>query len=164
MRFATEHRFNAPPDVVAEAMVDAGYLADLRLPDVDVPEIQERRDDGRSVTTRVRFRYTGALDAVALRVLRGAEIAWVQEVVLDRPALRATFAVVPDVHGDRLRCRGDYTLHADGDGTHRAISGELTVRVPLVAARAERMIVPGVVRRLDVEAERLGDWLARSSG
>jgi hypothetical protein len=35
------------------------------------------------------------------------------------------------------------------------VAGELFVRVPIVGGTAERRIVPGLVRRLDVEADAL---------
>ena len=35
------------------------------------------------------------------------------------------------------------------------IAGDFRVRVPLIGGTAERRIVPGIMRRLDVEAEAL---------
>jgi hypothetical protein len=46
------------------------------------------------------------------------------------------------VEVDDVRCR-------------RRISGDLRVKLPLVGSTAERRIVPGLVRRLDVEAAAL---------
>ena len=41
------------------------------------------------------------------------------------------------------------------------VDGELVVDVPLVGAMAERRIVPGLLRRLDIEAAAVDEHLAR---
>jgi Protein of unknown function (DUF2505) len=59
-----------------------------------------------------------------------------------------------------LHGAGDITLRPDdGGGTVRRIDGELVVRAPLIGGTAERRIVPGLLRRLDVEAHALDDRL-----
>ncbi|MER3452944.1 MAG: DUF2505 domain-containing protein, partial [Acidimicrobiia bacterium] len=51
---------------------------------------------------------------------------------------------------------------AEGPGTaKRVIDGTLAVDVPLIGRSAERRILPGLLRRLDAEAEALRSWLAR---
>ena len=103
-------------------MIDPRYLAALRLPDVAPPNVLGVDGDGSVVTTRVAYEYTGSLDPIAQRVLRGSEIGWVQEVTLDRDAHRARFTVVPKVHADRLRCSGTYTLRELAETTTRTWS------------------------------------------
>ena len=67
MRFALEHRFDAPLAVVEDAMVDPAFLESLRLPDVAPPEVLERTVDGATVVVRTRYVYTGSLDSLARR-------------------------------------------------------------------------------------------------
>jgi hypothetical protein len=164
VRFDLEHRFSAPLAAVEAAMIDPTYLAAVRLPDVAPPNVLGVDGDGSVVTTRVAYEYTGSLDPIAQRVLRGSQIGWVQEVTLDRDAHRARFTVVPKVHADRLRCSGTYALREQGEGALRVISGELRINVPLIASRAEKMIVPGLVRRMKLEAVFLQEWLEKPSG
>ncbi len=164
MRFDLKHNFGAPLAAVEDAMLDAEYLAALRLPDVAPPQVLGVEANGTTVTTRVAYQYTGSLDAIAERVLRGSEIGWVQEVALDRTTHRARFTVVPRVHAERLRCSGTYTLSEREGTTTRVISGDLRINVPLVASRAEKMIVPGLVRRMRLEAAFLDEWLTQHSG
>jgi hypothetical protein len=164
VRFDLEHRFDAPVTAVEDAMVDPAYLEALRLPDVAPPTVLGVDTNGTTVTSRIAFEYTGSLDPIAQRVLRGNQIGWVQEVVLDRAAHRARFTVIPATHADRLRCSGTYELRDVGDKTTRVISGELKISVPLVASRAEKMIVPGLVRRMRLEADCLDDWIRQHGG
>jgi Protein of unknown function (DUF2505) len=162
VRFDLDHRFGAPVAAVEDAMVDPVYLEALRLPDVAPPTVLGVETEDSLVTTRVAYQYTGSLDAIAQRVLRGSDIGWVQEVTLDRTTHRARFSVVPKVHADRLRCSGTYTLSERDGTTTRVISGDLRINVPLVASRAEKMIVPGLVRRMRLEAAFLDEWLQQS--
>ena len=53
-------------------------------------------------------------------------------------------------------------ITAVGDATcRRLISGDFRIKIPLVGGKAERAIVPGLVRRLDVEAAEVTAELAR---
>ena len=159
-----EHRFAAPLASVEQAMIDAEYLAALRLPDVAPPTVLGIEERDGQVTTRVAYQYTGTLDPIAQRVLRGDQVGWVQEVALDRSTHRARFTVVPKVHANRLTCGGTYELRESGGATVRVIRGDFKVHVPLVASRAEKMIGPGVVRRMKLEAEFLQGWLEQHAG
>ncbi len=43
----------------------------------------------------------------------------------------------------------------------RVISGDFRIKIPLVGGKAEKAIVPGLARRLDVEADAVAVELAR---
>jgi hypothetical protein len=158
VKFRLEHRFDASLDTVEAAMVDPVFLESTRLPDVGPPKVLSREDQGDTVTLRVHYEYTGSLDALARRVLRSGDVAWVQETTLDRRTHRTTFNVTPEVYPDRFRCGGVMQL-SDLGATERVIDGELKIRVPLFASRAERLILPGLRSRMNHEAELLDEWL-----
>ena len=159
MKFRLEHRFDAPLDTVEVAMVDPVFLEATRLPDVGPPKVLSREEAGDTITLRVHYEYTGSLDALARRVLRTGDVAWVQETTLDRRSHRTTFTVTPEVYPDRFRCGGVMQL-ADVDGaTERVIDGELKIKVPLFASRAEGLILPGLRSRMNREAELLDEWV-----
>jgi hypothetical protein len=162
--FTARHEFDAAPEAVAAAMTDPEFVGSLHLPDLEPPEVLDHRvdDDGRMV--RARFRFVGKLDPIARRVLGNDRISWVQEVRVNGPNSAGTLAVTPDAQADRMRFAGAYTLTPEGGTTVRALQGELSIRVPLIAKRAEQHILPGLLRRIDLEAGALRDWLARPSG
>ena len=54
----------------------------------------------------------------------------------------------------------DFHLEPSGEGTVRRLHGELVVAIPGVGRMAERRIVPGLLRRLDIEAEAAGVQLS----
>jgi len=140
-------------------MVDSAFLESTRLPDVGPPKVLSRDDDGDTVTLRVSYHYTGSLDSLARRVLRGDDVAWVQETRLDRRAHRTTFAVTPKVHADRFECGGEMRVTEANGVTERVIDGNLKIKVPLFGGQAERLILPGIRSRMSREAELLDEWL-----
>jgi hypothetical protein len=160
--FDTAHQFNAPADRVAAGMTDAAFVAALALPDVAPPEVLDRVEDANGITLRARYRFVGILDPIARRILSGDRISWVQEVRVDSSQRAGTLTVRSDVQPDRLQCQGDYQLEAlDGGGTCRRLHGSLAIRVPIIGGRAERTILPGLLKRIDVEAAALDDWLTQ---
>jgi hypothetical protein len=159
--FHATHEFPAPPRDVAAAMTDPAFVTSLELPDFAAPEVLEHTSDAAGTSLRVRMRFTGSLDPIARRVLRGSEIAWVQDVRVDSEGHHGELNVRPEGLADRLRCRATYDFEAGGPGTVRTLDGTFEVRVPLISGRAEKHILPGLVRRLDLEAEALAAWLQR---
>jgi hypothetical protein len=158
--FKARHEFDAPPAAVAAAMTDPAFVASLRLPDLEAPEVLEHHADENGTLLRARFRFVGKLDPIARRILGNDRISWVQEVRVDPTSEHGTLAVVPDVHPDRMRFSGEYRLEPTNGGSVRELHGELSIRVPVIAKRAENHILPGLLRRIDLEAEALRTWLA----
>jgi hypothetical protein len=67
---------------------------------------------------------------------------------------RLSFAA--EAEPDRLHGAAVVTLIALGaERTRRTVVGDFFVKVPIVGGSAERRIVPGLVRRLGVEADAL---------
>jgi hypothetical protein len=158
MHFAAEHRFAAPVDAVIAGLTDPAFhrglqLPDLKLLDVDVPPNQSE------TVLRLRYDFVGHLDPLARRLLGGRRLTWLQELRVDRAsgAGRLTFAAEADPR--RLHGRADVVIEADNGGTRRTLDGELVVEAPIVGSNAERRIVPGLLRRLDIEAAALDQRL-----
>jgi hypothetical protein len=142
-------------------MGDPDFYAGLHLPDVELPEVIARTATGDHVDIHVRFTYTGKLDPIARRVVGHDRVAWVQRLVIDTSSQSCALSVTPEVGVVPVTCTGTFELHgADGEQSLRTLAGELRVKVPLIGARAERSLAPGIVRRLDLEAEALDRFLA----
>ena len=160
--FTARHDFDHPPAEVAGAMTDPEFVASLRLPDLEAPEVVEHHRDGSGSSIRARFRFTGRLDPIARRILGNDRISWVQELHVDAANGHGTLAVIPDVHPDRMKFAGGYDLEETVHGTVRKMRGELSIKVPVISRCAEQHILPGLLRRIDLEADALRDWLARA--
>lgn len=160
-RLTAEHHFPAPLSAVERALVDRAFYEQLRLPDVGPPEVLVHDVDDARARVELRLTYTGQLDPLGQRVVGGRAIAWVQRIELDLDAHRGLLTVALDGQRERLHCRADMTF-TDADGTTvRRLAGDLSIKVPLVGGLAERKVLPGVLRRLDLEAHALRAWLAR---
>jgi hypothetical protein len=159
--FAARHEFDAAPSAVAHAMTDPAFVASLRLPDLEAPDVLGRQSNANGTVLLARFRFVGSLDPIARKVLGNDRISWVQEVEVDADAIHGRLRVTPDARAGAMRCEGSYRLDTTPNGgTARELHGELQIKIPLIGGRAERHILPGLLRRIDLEADALRAWLA----
>lgn len=153
MRFTAEHRFAAPVEAVVAGLTDPAFHRELQLPDMKLLDVDAQTDQAETVL-RLRYDFVGHLDPLARRLLGNRRLTWAQELRLDRSgAGRLTFEAEADP--TRLHGRADVALKPDDGGTRRTMDGNLVVAVPVVGSSAERRIVPGLLRRLDIEADAL---------
>lgn len=167
MRFQAEHRFAASVRAVGELLADPSFYLGLELPDLALPELldqrTERSDSGPEVVVlRLRYEFTGSLDPIAERLLGSSRLAWVQEVRVERSSGTGRLGFEAERDPRRLHGSADFVLEATGSGCVRRLEGELVVAVPAIGPMAERRIVPGLLRRLDIEAEALSARLGQS--
>ena len=72
---------------------------------------------------------------------------------MDRSRCSGTLAFEAERDPRRLHGRADFTgVESSDTGSVRRLDGELVVAIPGVGRLAERRIVPGLLRRLDIEA------------
>jgi Protein of unknown function (DUF2505) len=162
MRFQVEHRFNGSPSEVAALLTDPRFYETLVLPDVSQPEILESKTDGARSMLSIRYQFTGSLDAMGRRLLPKERLAWIQQVSVDHSTDSGDLRFNAEADPKRLHGSAHFDLQADVGGCVRQLAGELVVAVPLVGSRAEKKIVPGILRRLDIEAQGINATLAQS--
>ncbi len=155
MRFEVEHRFGAAAGRVLEVLADPGFYLDLDLPDLSLPELLEFRRSGDQSLVRLRYEFEGNLDPFARRLLGRHRLAWIQQVEIDHAAGRGALAFNAEADPRRLHGSARFTVADSDGGSVRNLAGELVVAVPLVGGRAEGHILPGLIRRLDIEAQVL---------
>ena len=162
MHFEADHDFAAPAAAVIAVLCDPDFHTGLDLPDLSRPVVVTNSVDGPRRVLRLRYQYIGQLDPIARKVLAGRALSWIQELRIDRESGKGTLSFSAEADADRLNGNASVAITATGDGSasRRRIAGDLHVRVPLIGGTAERRIVPGLVRRLDVEAEALSKDLA----
>lgn len=160
MEFSFDHRFDAPIEEVAGALLDEGYQKSLDgirpLKKRDV--IDQVEGDGGRVLRRVRCVLGTDLGA-AKKFLGGAEPAWVEEATWHPDRRRWEWVILPEVAADLLTSSGTIELHEQGDETLRRVRGVVKVKVPLYGGRVEGVIVNGLQEAYAEEATRLAKWL-----
>jgi hypothetical protein len=161
VRFHAEHRIHGSQAAVAALLVNADFYLHLALPDLSLPQVVEERAEGDEARLRLRYEFVGSLDPIAQRLLGSSRLAWIQEVRVDGSAGTGTLAFEAEKDPKRLHGAADFVLTEDGGSTLRQIDGELVVAVPGIGRMAERKIVPGLLRRMDIEAQALDEELSR---
>jgi hypothetical protein len=148
VRFTADQHFpGLDPDVVARAFADPALYADypagpkLAAPEVVGHEVGGGRDDPQVIDLRLRYRFIGDLSTTVRAVVDPARLSWVEQSRHELARRTASFVLQPDHYADRLRCSGTVEVRPDGDGTRRVVTGDLKVRVALVAGTVERTIV-----------------------
>ena len=165
MHFDVEHEFAGTCAQVADVLCDPAFQTQLDLPDLSRPEVVASSVDGATRLLRLRYEYTGQLDPVARKIVAGRTLTWIQELTLDTTTYTGTLSFSAEGDPDRLGGEAAVALVAvDAVRCRRTISGDLRVKLPLVGSTAERRIVPGLVRRLDVEAAALQRELEARDG
>lgn len=160
MKFRIEQHFEAGVDRVQAALGDPAFLAVLAsLPKLGGAQLLDQRTEGDVVHQRVRYRFTGELNAAARAVLDPAKLTWVEQSSTDRSTHRTSWVILPDNYADRLAAKGTFELVAEQGATRRVAEGEVKVRMPLVGGKVEGAIVSGLREHAAAEAEALARWL-----
>ena len=161
VHFEVVHDFPAPCAAVADVLCDPAFHAQLDLPDLSRPEVVTSSTDGTAKRLLLRYEYIGSVDPIARRIVGNRKLTWMQELRLDTQTFTGTLSFSAEQDAKRLNGEATVAITPAGDGaqSRRRIAGDLHVRVPLVGGTAERRIVPGLVRRLDVEAAALAKEL-----
>jgi len=178
VHFDVAHDFPASRARVADVLCDPEFQTRLDLPDLSRPEVVASSVTGTTRVLRLRYEYTGQLDPIARKLLSGRKLTWVQELRLDTATFTGTLSFSAEADAGRLNGAASVAIVADdapdvgpgvgpvggpsGERSRRRIAGDLHVRVPVLGSTAERRIVPGLVRRLDVEAAALSAELSRA--
>ena len=162
MHFEVEHEFPGSRARVADVLCDPAFQTKLDLPDLSRPEVVASSVDGTTRLLRLRYEYIGQIDPIAQKVIGGRKLTWIQELRLDTATYTGTLSFSAEEDSSRVNGEAEVAITAvDGDvRSRRRIAGDLHIRVPLIGSTAERKIVPGLVRRLDVEADGLANELS----
>jgi hypothetical protein len=153
MRFEVSHEFAASVAAVCGVLLDASFQRALVLPDLSLPEVLDESAEGTARFLKLRYEFVGSLDPIAKRVIGARKLTWIQEMRLDSASGVGSLLFSAEADPKKLFGSARVTLIARDGGTTRTVAGDLFVKVPLIGGTAERKIVPGLVRRLDVEAE-----------
>jgi hypothetical protein len=165
VHFEVVYEFAAPATAVAGVLCDPEFHTHLDLPDLSRPEVVSSSVDGTTRVLLLRYEYIGEIDAIAKRIVGNRKLTWMQELRLDTESLAGTLSFSAEHDERRLNGRAEVAITPVDGVAHsrRRITGDLHVRVPIVGGTAERRIVPGLVRRLDVEAAALSRELERGA-
>ena len=157
MRFHAEHRIQGPAEAVAALLVDSAFYLQLALPDLSLPELVDEESEGDRAMLRLRYEFVGSLDPIAQRLLGSSRLAWIQEVRVDKSAGTGVLL------SRRRRTRGACTVLPTSSSPRpvEAPCGASTAswwwRCRASVAWRSESIVPGLLRRMDIEAQAMDE-------
>lgn len=163
MDFEVGHQFAFTADELAAAMLDEAYQRSLsKIPPLESRELlgQASQPDG-TVVRRVRCVLGVELPGAARKFLGNSEPAWVEEATWHPAAMRWDWTIVPEVAKELLSSHGTIRIERSSEKSTRWVRGRVSVKVPMVGGRVERVVVDGLRRAYEEEAHRLGAWVAR---
>ena len=163
MKFTVTETIAAGRDEVLGALVDPDYYAELGAAATAVrpPELLAASESAGTVHTRVRYAFDGTISGPAALVVDVDKLTWVIETTYDTARHAGSLVVVPDHYEGMLRCRGTLTLEAtDAGATVETVTGRLEVKVPLVSGAAEKAILGGFTRHVELEAASMAAYCA----
>jgi hypothetical protein len=161
VRFSVDQQIAAEPGAVAAAFADAALYAVLGdLPKLGRPDVLERTQEGDVVALRIRYAFSGELNAAARAAIDPAKLTWVEESTHDLAARTVSFRLVPDHYRDRFSCSGSYRFAPSGAGTLRHAEGDLKVKAMLVGRLVEEAIISGLHEHLADEVPVVERFIA----
>lgn len=162
MKFTIEQHIGGPVDAVHHAILDPDFLdATEDLPKLGGATLLDEQRNRDRVVRRVRYRFTGDLNAAVTAVIDRDKLTWVDESTDDLVAHTSEHRIVPDNYADRFGADYRTELLAVDDGTRRVTTGEVKVHMPLVGGRVERAIASGLQEYAEAEAALLERWVSK---
>jgi hypothetical protein len=161
VRLSLAHSFDAPPDQVAQILLDPRFQRSLG----DIGALREREvlsqdSTPTGVERRVRCVLDVEMNGVARRFLGDGDPAWVEVAVWDSGSRTWTWHIEPEMGADLLDAKGTTRIVEAGSGAEKLIEAEVKVRVPLYGAKVEGWIAEGLRKAYDQEADRIAEWVS----
>lgn len=165
MHFEIRHDFDIPADALELAVISpelvTKFVAMARDLKVGIQAITERkRRFEKGVLERVwHYQASVRLPKFAAGYVTPDMTAWDEESTYETATHRGRWTIVPNIKPEwrqYFSARGTYSIDKLGDGrSRRTIAGELELRVRVVRAVAERLIVAEVKKAFEAEAATL---------
>ena len=162
MRFGFERWLRAPCARVDRALAHSGFPAAwARTLGLAVPIVLEHEDNGDVVRQRTQYVYRGIVPPPALRFVRGP-VSWIDESTYERRRRERRFRLDP-AGVRRVQCAGSCRFEAARPGCRMTVEGDISVRLPVAGAVAERRLVPALEQYFGRFGDALEAWYEDAS-
>ncbi|SFM54809.1 Carbon monoxide dehydrogenase subunit G [Pimelobacter simplex] len=156
MRYSRELAYDAAPDEVFAMLADPAFREKVAAAQQVVSVTVTATPAGTGVSLVVdQVQNTAGLPAIAKKIAGDTTQAVVREEWSD-PTSGTIEITAP---GKPTRAAGTVTLVADGGATKHVVDLEVTVKVPLVGGRLEKLMTDNIDAGLSVEYSVGVSWL-----
>lgn len=162
MEFSTTNRIEASVAEVLAAMADPAYYEHLAttVTAIERPELLSDETTDGVLELKVRYAFAGEIGGAAKMFIDRDKLTWVIHSTWHLDQGTATVDIVPDHYADLVVADATMSLNDEEEGCAQTMEGNLEVKVPLVGAQAERIIIDGLLRHLEAEAGALSAFTA----
>ena len=161
MRFELKHTFDCDPETLWAITDDEAF--EERVAEIsDSTRVTVQANDDNGVRYRLRrITLQRDLPAAIKKVLGGDRIQYDQETWRPLNENKLRWKITPMVLGDRFTGEGTTRVVATASGCQRIITGDLTVRVPLIGSTMEKRLVDDVCASYERAADIIREMLAQ---
>jgi len=161
VHFEVSHEFDIPLDALELAVLSPDLWQKLasRLPNIESVQQKEHVLTGDRLERVWSYRANVKIPSFAAKHVTPEMMAWDEKSTYSIKRHASEWTILPHVKPAWRKYfvgEGTYTLSELASGrTKRTVSGSVELRVPLVRAVAEKLIVAEVKKTFDAEAETL---------
>ena len=101
----------------------------------------EENIEGDVEERRIECKSKKELPGFMAKVLGAKHLTYTQINKLDRSKDKLWWQVIPMAMSDKVTAEGTTVVTAEGDQSRRVVSGEISVRIPLIGGRIEKVIL-----------------------
>jgi hypothetical protein len=159
VRFEIAHEFDVPLDALELAVLSPDLFAGMRARLTNMEQLTQKH---HGVLDRVwSYQANVKVPLFAKKVVTREMLSWDEKSTFTLATHSAAWVVEPNVRADwrkYFHAEGSYRLEPLASGrTRRVVAGELSLKVPVVQAVAERAILSEVRKTFEAEAATLRD-------
>ncbi len=153
VRFEFDQQWQANPDEVVAVYLDEEFWTGLsELSTTAPPTVLDLTRTGDRAVVRLHWVLSVELPREAARFIDPDDVAWTEVTTWELQKRSATVEFLPDQAAGLLRASASAAVEQTADGSRRAVTGDLRVRIPLLGHKVEPAIVDGVGDHLEAEA------------
>ena len=163
VKLNVQHIFNCSMDTYWAMFWDSDYSARIEKETGVQREVLWMREEGPIKIYRVKFTPEGDLPAPIAKVTGTKKLVYEQENRLNTETHSMEWQVFPTVATDKVTAKGVMNMREHPNGVERTVTGDVTVRVPLIGKRIEKLILNSVVTSYEHAADITRKWLSEQN-
>ena len=162
MRLELTHPLPANTDSVWQLVFSDEFSVALdQRTGVRREKVSDEVKDGKQHTS-FRIVHSEPLPKMAAKAMGTDTLVYFQDQVIDEPSKTVHWRVRLPSLGSKVQASGTYRLEPISDRCQRVVSGDISVRIPLIGSRVEKEIVKKLSASYDDSAKFIRHWLSKS--
>ena len=163
VKLNVQHIFNCSMDTYWSMFWNPEYSARIEKETGVQREMLWMKEEGIIKTYRMKFTPEAELPRAVAKFTGTKKLIYEQENRLNTETHVMEWQVFPTVATDKVTSKGLMTMREIANGVERTVSGDVTVRVPIIGKRIEKLVLNSVVTSYEHAADITRKWLSEQS-